>query len=391
MAILQPHLHDSIEFSPDEDFENFLRRVPAKGAVYLLADSTGQPVQLLCVGNLRNSLKRRLAGDESPGPTRHVNYREFIRRIHWRRVDSTFEADSVYYQIARELFPQSYRGMIGFRPAWFIHIDPDADFPRYTKTHELTTRDGAYLGPFEDKHAAVRLIELLEDAFDLCRFHNILLEAPHGKPCAYKEMGRCPAPCDGSIAMGQYRMMIDWSLRVLIRPAPFIDEQTQRMQQAARELRFESAAKIKTFIGLLSELGKGAFRHARPLSEFRYLSLQRGPRDKTAKVFLITPGKIDEIFGLIVEPNPASDLILEISTFIQNDSTGPEFRGSEVGTDLIGIVTQHLFMAKQTSGVFLPLESLDWRSFIKAFRELQKQKIKPEDDEEGLVKELRSI
>jgi hypothetical protein len=60
-------------FDPAGDFEAFLKTVPAKWVVYLLADEHDQPVQLLCVKNLRYSLKRRLGGDELIGPTKRVN------------------------------------------------------------------------------------------------------------------------------------------------------------------------------------------------------------------------------------------------------------------------------------------------------------------------------
>src|SRR5207244_13517095 len=142
-------------------------------------------------------------------PTLTSTYREVVRKIYWKRVDSGFEADWVYYEAARQLFPDSYRGMVGFRPACFIHVNPETNFPRYTKTIDLAKR-GELLGPIEDKHAAGTLIELVEDAFDLCRYYNILVQAPHGRACAYKEMGKCPAPCDGSIDMDQYRLMIRW-------------------------------------------------------------------------------------------------------------------------------------------------------------------------------------
>lgn len=391
MPTIQTQLQDTVEFSPDEDFEQFLRRIPAKSAVYLMADAADQPIQLLYVRNLRNSLKRRLGGNETPSPTRQVNYRDLVRRIRWRRVDSAFEADWIYYEAARELFPKSYKGMVGFRPAWFIHVDPDAIFPRFTKCIDLTARGGMFLGPVEDKHTAARLIELLEDAFDLCRFHNILLEAPRGKPCAYKEMGKCPAPCDGSITMGQYRLMIEWSLRVLMQPAPFIEEHTLRMQQAAGELRFESAAKIKAFIGRLLELGKGAFRHVRPLSGFRYVCLQRGAGEKTAKVFLITPGQIEEVFGLIAEPAHLLEWLAEVTADFEKLNTGDELPLSEFGTDRIGVVTRHLFMAKHTAGVFLRSDGMDNRKLLKAFCDVQKQKVKEVGEEEGLVKELQAL
>ena len=148
--------------------------------------------------------------------------------------------------------------MLGFRLAWFVHVNPDARFPRYTKTKDLTIQTGQLVGPLEDKHAAARLIHLAEDSFDLCRYYHILVEAPRGKACAYKEMGKCPAPCDGSISMDQYRRMIQWSADTVVDSAPLIRDQTERMKSAAADLRFESAGKIKAFIDSISKLGKGA-------------------------------------------------------------------------------------------------------------------------------------
>ena len=45
-----------VVFDPEANFDTFLRDVPAKWAVYLMADEAGRPVQLLCVKNLRYSL-----------------------------------------------------------------------------------------------------------------------------------------------------------------------------------------------------------------------------------------------------------------------------------------------------------------------------------------------
>src|SRR4051794_18047688 len=195
------------DFDPAADFDAFLKQVPAKWVVYLLADAEDRPVQLLCVKNLRYSLKRRLGTGEAAGPaklSKRVDYRDLVRRIHFRRVDSAFEADWIYYEAARLIFPRTYQGMVGFRPAWFVHVNPQTRFPRYVKTIDISGQTGVYLGPLEDKHAAARLIELAEDSFDLCRYYAVLIESPRGRACAYKEMGKCPAPCDGSVSMEAY-------------------------------------------------------------------------------------------------------------------------------------------------------------------------------------------
>jgi excinuclease ABC subunit C len=388
MPEIPPLLDRHVRFNPAADFEAFLQDVPARWVIYLLCDEQDRPLQLLCVKNLRASLRRRLGSDEQIGPSKRVNYREVVRSIHFLRVDSAFEADWLYYEIARELFPQSYAGMIGFRPAWFIHVNPETPFPRYIKTTDLS-RPGEYIGPLEDKHAAARLIELAQDLFDLCRYYNILVEAPNGKACAYKEMGKCPAPCDGSISMQQYHRLIEWSVRTLVDPADAIRAQTARMQQAATELRFETAAKIKAYMNQLSQLGKGAFRYARRLADFQFVSIQQGPGKGTGKIFLITPGAIEHIACVIDDDaSRTSELVgwtLRAASRQVSDSL------DTVGAERIGIVSHHLFIAKQKHGGFLRIEDVTERSLAKSLTDLRKRPIEAESEAEGVLKELQSL
>lgn len=388
-AVLHDIFDHRLDFDPAGDVEAFAKQAPAKWVVYLFTDADDQPIQLLCVKNLRASLKRRLGGDELIGPSRKVNYREVVRRVYWRRVDSAFEADLVYLEIARRVFPRSYRGMLGFEPAWFVHVNPANSFPRYVKTLDVT-RQGILIGPLEDKHAAARFMQLVEDAFDLCRYYNILVESPHGRACAYKEMGKCPAPCDGTISLEQYRELVRWSAKTAVDPKPFIVEHTRRMEAAASELNFESAAKIKQYVAQISQFGKASLRYAKRLEDFRYVSLQQGPRAGTAKVFLITPGVVEEVAGLVGDPTRSSDLLRHI---LARDADVTSDL-SEQGAERIGVVTDHLFRARRISGVYLPVDELDDRSFAKAYRELQKQKTPDataNEDDEGVVKELQQI
>jgi excinuclease UvrABC nuclease subunit len=385
------------QFDPAGDFESFLKLTPAKWAVYLMADGEHRPVQLLSVKNLRASLKRRLGaasgtdergGDEpAPGLSRRVDYRELIRHVYWRRVDSAFEADVVYLDAARQTFPQTYRGMTGFRPAWFVHVNPHTTYPRYTKTIDPSRQTGVYLGPLEDKHAAQKLVHLAESLFDLCRDYSVLTQSPHAGPCAWKQMGKCVGPCDGTVSLDAYRELVAHSAAVLSDPHDHVREQTRRMQQAAAELRFETAERIKAYVDQLAQLGKGPFRHVRPMKDFTHLSLQRGPRAGTAKVFLITPGCVEELLGIIAEPSKASDLLrLVLETAAR---TSPQI--DQTGIEVMGVVAHHLFQAKAVHGVFLPLADVDEKSMAKAYRDLQKQRVQEPTEGEGVVKELQAM
>jgi hypothetical protein len=384
-----PSIFDScIAFDPACDAEAFLRQVPGRWAVYLFADAEDNPIQILCVKNLRASLKRRLFGLEPIMPSRKVNYREVVRRIHWVRVDSAFEADWVYLQAARTLYPESYRGMVGFRPAWFIHVDPDAAFPRYTRTTDLSTAAGLLIGPVEDKHAAARLVQLAEDAFDLCRYYNILLAAPHGKACAYKEMGKCPAPCDGSIGMDEYRRMVRQSAAAVVDPAGFIERQIALMQQAAADLKFELAGRLKAKLAQAGQFGAGPFRHARLLADFQYLAVARGPSQGDAKLFLVTPAGVEPLVGLIREPADAADLLRQATDLAAKPGSAPV---SSQGAEDLAVVAHHLFLRERAGAALLPMKDVGESALRKAYLDLKKQKPAEESEDEGIVRELQTL
>lgn len=284
MSLLDQH----ISFDPTGDFAGFLETVPAKWVVYLLSDEQSRPFQLLCVKNLRASLANRLTEHPADEKTRSIPYRQVVRHISYRRVDSTLEAEWVYTQLAHEFFPDAYRKMLANWAPWYISTDPASRFPRWIITDQP---DAAMLsttfGPIPTKSAAQKLVETIEDAFDLCRYYHILVQAPHGQACAYKQMGKCPAPCDGSIPLEQYHQQIDQSLAAVRNPAPS-DEHEQSMRQAAADLQFELAAKIKSRMRQLESLKTAG----RSLDQFRFVALCRGSKAKAYKLMFLTPQRI---------------------------------------------------------------------------------------------------
>ena len=382
MPDLTTLLPDALGYDPDADFYAAALAAPAKWAVCLLEAADGRPVQLLSVKNLRYCLRRRLAApDADGGPTRRVDYRQIVRTVRWRRVDSEFEADLIYLEAARRLFPDTYRSMTGYRPAWFVHVNPDTAFPRFTKTADLSLSTGVYLGPLDSKGDAAKLIEQTQDLFDLCRFYPILVQAPDGAACAYKEMGKCPAPCDGSISMESYRHTVRWAADSVPDPAPLLADATARMKSAAAALNFEAAGRVKKYVDDIERLNDRKFRHVKRLEQFRWVSLQAGPREGTAKVFLVTPAEVREVAGLIGPPAGWSDVLRRML-----ESAGEPSRAG-VDAERVSAVSHHLFKSK-AMGIFLPLDEAEDRGLSKAYRELQKQARPPEGEEEGVMKEL---
>lgn len=186
--------------------------------------------------------------------------------------------------------------------------------------------------------------------------------------------------------------MIELSISVLLDPSDAIRQHEGRMRQAAVELRFELAGRIKQYMEELGVFAKGPFRHVRRLEDFRFVVLQAGPREGTAKVFLVTATKVSEVAGIINEPVSSGALLRMI---LDAAEASPKMDGgiSDEVMDQIAVVTSHLFATRNSSGVFLPLSEVEDRVILKGYRDLQKQRRQGgdegEDSDEGVMKELQ--
>ncbi len=221
-----------------------LRLLPDRPAVVLLTDPGLRPVLLAACGRLRSFLRHRFTQREAP--TRRADLRSVVRRAYFRPLDTAFEQRWWYWKLARWLYPREYRSRIGFGPSWFLHLDPAARVPQITVSERVYAAHGVFAGPFATAREAQGWLERLWNAFDLCRFPEQLARSPRGTRCAYAEMGRCDAPCDGSAPLEPYRQrcLSAWAFICGDHDA-YISRLRGQMQDAAASLAFERAAMLR--------------------------------------------------------------------------------------------------------------------------------------------------
>ncbi len=391
--ILRALLDQQLNIDPEQPLEDWLPAIPAAWCVYLLADADGRPVQLLCVKNLRASLKRRLGGGEVEDalPSRRIDYRALVRRVCWSRVDSALEQDFVYLETARHAFPETYAGVLGFRSAWWVTVDPAAEHPRFMRTTEPSLSVGRCFGPLPEKNAAQKLVHLVEDLFDLCRDPAALANAP-AAPCQWRQMNKCVGPCDGSVGLPAYRALCDHAADVLADPASAVADHHLRMRQAAAATQFETAGAIKAFADKLETLTSGPYRHLRPLEQFRFLAVLPGGRKESAKLLVITPGVIRPLACLREPPTKRrGEEVLRSALALLAEPAEPV--DSAAARERLSLITHHLFPSRKTPGVLIPVEQVEDRSLAAAFREVNRPLRAPETDpeDEGEVRGLQSL
>jgi hypothetical protein len=298
------------------------------------------------------SAEERGAG-KPPPVRRRADLSQIVRRIRWQPAHSAFEITYEYLRIARAVLPDTYLKNVAFGPAWFVHVDPDADIPRFNVTKIIPSGPGSTLGPFATQQDANRFVQALEDVFDLCRYIHILEQAPHGQPCAYYEMGRCPAPCGGLIPMSQYREMMQTAVQFAAGERGAVrGEWESQMRQAAGELAFERAAAIKQRMERARELDHAAYWFVRPVEAFSWLIVQRGGGRTRVMPFFVRAGRLTA--GDAVK---LKDLETAVPAWIECMRAGECWREALDSGDLqersehVWLVSHFLFRREQT-GLF---------------------------------------
>ena len=245
--------------------DSFWSNLPTEAGVVLFEDENGRPVLIRGIGDPRAFIRRRLAPDEADAPAR-TDYRAIVRRISVIPTGHTLLGELFATWCEAALDEGLARATAARLNMCVVVCDPTARLPmfRCVQWSELwlgtikSTGHERFIGPFSNPKRAKRWIELVIDLFDLCRYDHLLAQTPDATPCVYKQMGKCPAPCDGSEPVESYRARFAKAAQFVDRAVTAERSQCEQgMQDAASKLDFEQAAEHKERLRTIQALQSG--------------------------------------------------------------------------------------------------------------------------------------
>lgn len=124
----------------------------------------------------------------------------------------------------------------------YVKVSVQEKYPRVMITRRIL-RDGAkYFGPYTDVGAMHDSLKLLKRMFPLRTCKNMNVD----RPCLEYHIKRCLAPCADLVAYADYHKMIkEVCLFLEGRTGQVEADLTQQMLEAAEELEFEKAARLR--------------------------------------------------------------------------------------------------------------------------------------------------
>ncbi|WP_350455236.1 excinuclease ABC subunit UvrC [Slackia heliotrinireducens] len=153
----------------------------------------------------------------------------------------------------------------------FIALTKGDVFPAIKYTREKHVASTRYFGPYTDGRAARQLVDIVRKVVPLCssscaewrrlkkKLDNddltAFLSEAGTRPCFDAHVGLGPGACCGQITPEDYRRHVDRVEKFLSgRRTEFIEELTQEMMEAAADLDFERAARLKSRIDTINSL-----------------------------------------------------------------------------------------------------------------------------------------
>lgn len=239
-------------------------RVPTEPGCYLWKDADGEVIYVGKAKNLRARMKQyvQLTDDREKIPL----MMQLVASFDYVVVGSEHEALVLERNLIEQYHPYFNVDFKDDKTYPFIAVTHGDVFPAIKYTREKHRPGTRYFGPYTDARAARETIDTLRKVIPVCNASCVgwkhvkrlldkkdadgdlieLICAQKGRPCFDYHVGRGPGVCAGMITREDYAKNVRRVERFLSgQRRELIDELKNEMAQAAADLDFERAGRIK--------------------------------------------------------------------------------------------------------------------------------------------------
>lgn len=225
-----------------------LELVPERPGVYLFRNQAGAVIYVGKAVSLKNRLRSYFQGKGHSERIRRLV--QEAARFEYIVTDSEVEALILECNLIKEYRPKYNINLKDDKSYPYLRITADR-FPRVMITRNLVRDGSRYFGPYPDVNAVRETVRLLRKLFPFrsCSDKSLV---PRSRPCLNAQIRQCLAPCTGNVSPEAYREVIDQLVLFLEGNTREVEKRLERqMQEAARALDFERAARIRDQLAAL--------------------------------------------------------------------------------------------------------------------------------------------
>ena len=215
-------------------------KAPSSSGVYLWRNREETVIYVGKAKNLKNRLSSYFSGGRAIKTELLVSNAASIEYI---TTANEYEAFLLENNLIKKYSPR-YNIQLKDGKSYPVLKITKEEFPRFYKTRQVHRTDGAsYFGPYPDSGALDTFIDSLYKVYPVrhCRTFK-----KREAPCMYYHIGRCKAPCCNKIDKETYNTYIE-EIKSLLegKESETQDKITAQMKEAASQLNFEKAARLR--------------------------------------------------------------------------------------------------------------------------------------------------
>ncbi|MEU9718710.1 excinuclease ABC subunit UvrC [Streptomyces sp. NPDC047976] len=228
-------------------------QVPDSPGVYKFRD---EHRRVIYVGKAK-SLRQRLANyfqDIAGLHPRTATMVTTAASVEWTVVSTEVEALQLEYSWIKEFDPRfnvKYRDDKSY-PS--LAVTMNEEYPRVQVMRGPKKKGVRYFGPYGHAWAIRETVDLMLRVFPVrtCSAGVFKRSAQIGRPCLLGYIGKCSAPCVGRVTPEEHRELAeDFCDFMAGRTGTYLSRLEKQMHEAAEEMEYEKAARLRDDIGAL--------------------------------------------------------------------------------------------------------------------------------------------
>lgn len=342
------------------DIKENLKKLPDSPGVYIHKDRLGEVIYVGKAVSLRNRVRQYFQSQKNmdskvSAMVSHIAEFEYITTA------TEMEALILECNLIKRYSPKYNILLRDDKTYPYIKITMKEDYPRILKTRRVENDGARYFGPYSDAGAVNRIVDLMGEIYRLkkCSAQRF----PKGfRPCLNYHIEQCRGICTGYVSKDEYRETVNKVAEFLGGSTkPLVNEMKAKLEAAAEQLDFETAAKYRDNIMALEAINEKQRVVLRSDKDMDIILTLKGREDSFIVVFYVRDGKLSgrENFEMHTEGEESSGEM--ISSFIKQYygelTSGPKEILTEEALSDANILSDYLsqLWGRKTS-VFMPLK-----------------------------------
>ncbi len=198
----------------------------------------------------------------------------------------------------------------------YIAVTVEDEYPRVMFTRERHRRGVWYFGPYANAKKVRETLDVLNRVFPYRPCEGPKPGRHSGIPCLDYHIDRCLAPCVGYVTKEDYRAIIDGVIEFLSgNTRPIRRELEEKMNAAAREERFEDAARYRNRLFAVQHLVERQAVERQSVGTVDVIGFAADGDRAVVQIFPLRGGKMVDRHSFHLENVEGQDVTTAIESF----------------------------------------------------------------------------